>query len=161
MIRKGETVEWKDRSTNTIHEIGEVIAININEATIDIRKTKAAIDINPSSVFVHDYVNKKALKESLFRLAGWVADNGVDAPGEHRAARDLLLGKPPHLKSGVTLPESLAGSSAVEVACSLALALDGGVLAIQGPPGSGKTHTAAHMIWRIGCRGPQGRDYSQ
>ena len=30
--------------------------------------------------------------------------------------------------------------------CRLALALDGGVMPIQGPPGSGKTYTGARMI---------------
>jgi predicted RecB family nuclease len=152
-IRKGETVESKDRSTGEIREIGEVAAININEATIDIKKRKAALEIHPPSVFVHDYVGKRPLTQSLFRLAGWVAANGVDMPGEHRAARDLLIGNPPRLKSGAKLPESLAGTSAVNEACTLALALDGGVLAIQGPPGSGKTHTAAHMICALVAAG--------
>ena len=95
------------------------------------------------------------MTESLLRLGAWVAEHGIDAPGEHRAARDLLLRRPPRL-AGDEAPlqmtlldpiEGLAlrrpGENAVDAASRLALALDGGVLAIQGPPGSGKTFTGA------------------
>ena len=36
----------------------------------------------------------------LLEIGRWIAANGVDAPGEHRAARDLLLRRPPRLVRG-------------------------------------------------------------
>src|SRR5690606_27210805 len=38
------------------------------------------------------------------------------------------------------------GEASLDAACRVALALEGGVLPIQGPPGSGKTFTGARMI---------------
>ena len=46
-------------------------------------------------------------------------------------------------------PLRVEGETAVEAAIRFALAVDGGVLRIQGPPGSGKTHTGARMIAAI------------
>ena len=36
----------------------------------------------------------------LLEIGRWIAANGVDAPGEHRAARDLLLRRPPRFVRG-------------------------------------------------------------
>ena len=43
-------------------------------------------------------------------------------------------------------PLRVEGETALAAALRLALALDGGVMPIQGPPGSGKTYTGARMI---------------
>ena len=43
-------------------------------------------------------------------------------------------------------PLRVEGETALEAARRLALAIDGGVMPIQGPPGSGKTYTGARMI---------------
>jgi len=82
--------------------------------------------------------------DALLRLGEFVRDRGLEAAGPHRAARDLLLRRNPRLRAGAPLHR--AGESTVECARRVALALDGGVLAIQGPPGSGKTYAGARMI---------------
>ena len=46
-------------------------------------------------------------------------------------------------------PLRVEGETAVEAAIRFALSVDGGVLPIQGPPGSGKTHTGARLIAAI------------
>jgi predicted RecB family nuclease len=100
---------------------GDVVEIDIPAGTIDIKKTGAMANVHPTSVFSHTVITGGALAESLFRLGTWVADHhidGIDAPGKYRAARDLLLRR-----------------ERVDH-----------VLPIQGPPGSGKTHTGARMI---------------
>ena len=74
----------------------------------------------------------------------------------HRAARDLLLRRPPRT-AGSRAPLRRAGESPLEAAMRLGLALAGGTLAIQGPPGSGKTYTAARMIVALVRAGRQGR----
>jgi uncharacterized protein len=85
-------------------------------------------------------------QESLASIGEWVAENGIDGEGPYRAARDLLLGRPPRVgqEAGASLRRS--GESDLEAARRLALRLDETTLAIQGPPGSGKTYSGARMI---------------
>ncbi|MGY1843753.1 TM0106 family RecB-like putative nuclease [Modestobacter sp. SYSU DS0875] len=87
--------------------------------------------------------------DALFRaaladLGEQVAASGIDADGPHRAARDLLLRRPPRLVTGTRLREP--GEEPGAAVRRLAAALDGGVLAVQGPPGAGKTHTGARAV---------------
>lgn len=66
-------------------------------------------------------------------------------------ARQLLLGHPPRLKSGRDFhaPED----DVVEFAVQAVGELDETILAIQGPPGSGKTFSGAAMICALAAQG--------
>ena len=94
--------------------------------------------------------------DSLLELGEWVRDNGmhtgmdrsIDAPGHFRAARDLLLRRPPRLLRGETIAAKL-GEEPKITASRIACALDESVFAIQGPPGAGKTYTGARMICEL------------
>ena len=90
--------------------------------------------------------------DSLGELGEWVRDNGMDtgngAPGRFRAARDLLLRKPPRLLRGETIAAK-PGEEPKNTAGRIACALDESVFAIQGPPGAGKTYTGARMICEL------------
>ena len=132
---------------------GEVVAIDLIERTVDIKKNGRFADLHPTSVFAHRVVRTEVLAQSLMRLGEWVAEHGVDAPGEHRAARDLLLGRPPRIAGHAGGPLERPGEGGVIAARRLALTLDHGTLAIQGPPGSGKTFTGARMILDLVRRG--------
>ncbi len=142
-IRGGETVCQRGE------KIGEVIAIEITTRTVDIRKMKKTAGIHPTSVFVDGRGPKDhVLADALYRLGTWINENGVDAAGPHRAARDLLLRRPPRLMGNDnTLTRS--GESAVDAAKRIVAQLDHSVLAIQGPPGAGKTFTGARMICEL------------
>jgi uncharacterized protein len=141
-IREGDAVLQKG------DKIGEVLAIDFADCTVDIKKTKKTIDTHPSSVFLDTRgPNWESLAESLFRLATWVRDNGIDAPGAHRAGRDLLLRRPPRLTGEGELARP--NESTVDAAKRVGMSLDHSVLAIQGPPGSGKTFTGARMICEL------------
>ena len=72
-----------------------------------------------------------------------LADHGITGRGTYQAARDLLLKEAPRLNGS---PIRTPDEPTLAAARRLALRLDGGVLPIQGPPGSGKTYTAARMI---------------
>jgi uncharacterized protein len=129
---------------------GSVEAVDAKARTIDVRKSGACAELHPTSVFRHELVRAQVLADSLLRLGEWVAEHGVAGPGPHRAARDLLLGRGPRLAGGqgggaLTAP----GEGGVEAARRLVRRLEGGTLAIQGPPGSGKTYTGARMITEL------------
>ena len=71
------------------------------------------------------------------------------------AVFDILLRRPPRTRSGADLPR---GGDAVDDITAALLDLDSSYVAVHGPPGTGKTHTAARVItrlvaehgWRIG-----------
>jgi uncharacterized protein len=126
--------------------IGTVMAMDPIGRTIDVKKISDAAGFHPTSIFVKEpYRNPKAQQDSLYRLGCWVRDNGIAAAGPWRGVRDLLHRKPPELSNS----ESLKISGVEEFANELTRvvsALNSSVLAVQGPPGSGKTTSAAQAI---------------
>ncbi|HEV2964324.1 MAG TPA: AAA domain-containing protein, partial [Candidatus Angelobacter sp.] len=142
-IHAGNTAQDREQ------EIGDVEEINLFARTIDIRKKKKTADTHPGSIFVYEQMNSTTLKESLFRLGTWIQANGIDAPGPFRAARDLLLRRRPRMRGngeGILVGN---GENTLDAARRIALSLDSSVLAVQGPPGSGKTYTGARMICEL------------
>src|ERR1700739_4385553 len=89
-----------------------------------------------------------AQADSLLRIGKWVSENTIDAPGSGRAVRDLLLRKPPTLGGDETLAP-LPGEEKKSTSCRISGALKHSILAMQGPPGAGKTFTGARMICQL------------
>jgi uncharacterized protein len=113
--------------------------------TIVLRRTKGNLDQGlPKALLPYDHFGTGVITDSLLRLADWVVANGIDAHGPYRAARDLLLRRPPRTAAPGQI--RLDGEAPLDAAVRLGVQLEGGTLAIQGPPGSGKTYTAAQMI---------------
>lgn len=142
-IRRGDTIFTLDEQ-----KFGEVVAANPVVRTFDVKKPIKLDGFHPTSVFAHSRFPTKEQSESILRLADWIVANGIENPGAYRAARDLLLRNPPRLVEGESLRVE-AKETVVETACRVGLALDSSFLAIQGPPGAGKTYTGAHMICEL------------
>jgi predicted RecB family nuclease len=124
-------------------EFGTLEAISLEERWVDIKKrTETAAD-HPEAVFSHKIIGTDDIAESLFRIGEHVADHGIEGDGPYQPARDLLMRLPPRLGSQEI---QRAGESALDAAVRISTAIEGGVLPIQGPPGSGKTYTGARMI---------------
>jgi hypothetical protein len=130
------------------NKFGDVVAADGNARTIDVRKLIKLEALHPVSVFAHSNFGTEEQSNSILRLADWIVANGIDSPGDYRAARDLLLRNLPRLSGGGPLT-SLHNETTVDLARRLALALDHTVLPIQGPPGAGKTFTGARMICEL------------
>ena len=154
-VRAGKDVHIRNQ------RFGEVAAIDILARTIDIKKTKKTAEVHPPALYVWDRpMNVNNHADSLLELGEWVRDNGmhtgmntrmdrsIDAPGRFRAARDLLLRRPPRLSRGETIAAK-PGEEPKNTASRIACALDESVFAIQGPPGAGKTYTGARMICEL------------
>ena len=98
-------------------------------------------------------VNTKPLREAIEAAAAEVAAGLPQLP--RTAVADILLRQPPRTRSGAELPRS--GDAIDDITAAL-LDLDSSYVAVHGPPGTGKTYTAAHVItrlvteygWRIG-----------
>lgn len=142
-VRRGDKVCARGDS------FGQVVSVDLAARTVDIKKTKKTADSHPVSVFVDRRgPSSDTLAEALFRLGTWVKTNTVDVPGAYRAGRDILLRQPPRLITGAGALVRL-GESTVDAAKRIAVSLDHSVLAIQGPPGAGKTYTGARMICEL------------
>jgi predicted RecB family nuclease len=142
-------IRAEDKLCQKGEKIGEVLTIDIAARTIDIKKTKKTADIHPTSVFKDETgPNHEKLADALFSLGAWVASDGIDAQGSYRAARDLLLRRSPRLAGGCSICVQ-ANESDLDAALRLGISLDHSVLPIQGPPGAGKTFTAARMICEL------------
>jgi len=142
-IRDGDKLRRADEGNEAF---GEVVATDPAARTVDIRKGPKMANAHPANVFTHDAVGNRVLRDALLRLGEWVAEHGIEGPGDHQAARDLLLALPPRLRRGTVERVVAEEENALAAARRVALELDQGVLPVQGPPGSGKTYTGARMI---------------
>ncbi len=126
---------------------GTVMGVDTITGTIDLKRGATSKAPRPTSLVPPPPINNTVLRDGIARCAMWLADHGLDNAGPYQAAADLLVRRPPRLR-GLNSGEPLqqAGESAQDAAGRLALSLDGNVLPVQGPPGSGKTFTAARMI---------------
>jgi AAA domain/RNase_H superfamily len=146
-VRAGKELYFGDE------KFGEVVTIDQAKGVVDIKKTKKTAEVHPPTVYMWSApLSSEAQDGALYRIGAWAAENGVDAAGRYRAGRDLLLRRPPKLIGGEKL-QQLASGTAVNTANRIVLALEDSVLAIQGPPGSGKTYTGARMICELVKRG--------
>jgi predicted RecB family nuclease len=98
-----------------------------------------------------------ALRESIELTASQVAIGLPELPCT--ALFDILLRRPPRTRTGAGLPRATDVAADVTAAITQAvLDLDSSYVAVHGPPGTGKTYTAARVItrlvtehgWRIG-----------
>jgi predicted RecB family nuclease len=146
-VRVGKSLYFGDE------RFGEVMAIDHVKGMVDIKKTRKTADLHPPTVYMWDApLPTDGQADSLYRIGLWTATNGVDARGDFRAARDLLLRRPPRLLHGEKL-EAWASEKPENTASRIVQALQDSVFAIQGPPGSGKTYTGARMICELVKRG--------
>jgi predicted RecB family nuclease len=97
-------------------------------------------------------------REALMRIGRWVCESGIDSPGRLRAVRDLLLRSRPRI-GGVRDGEALRRATE-EVGSAARRSIrdaESTCLPIQGPPGSGKTHTGASAIVDLVTANPRRR----
>lgn len=136
-----------DKVFNSKVQIGTIDFLDVITRRVGLKKSGQMLATHPSSVFSFDLVPSGELSDSIFRFAEHVAANGLEADGPYKVCSDLLLRRPafPDMHDELT---SLVqpNESLLEAAKRLVIQLNGSVLPIQGPPGAGKTFTAAHMI---------------
>ena len=123
---------------------GTLVALDATAGWLDLKRGKNSVADHPTCLIPGRPISTASQRQSLRRLARAVVDDGIDGSGRYRAARDLLARRPPRLVGGGFGP--VPDSDASDAVVASALALDGGCLAVQGPPGSGKTYTAARAI---------------
>ena len=127
---------------------GERVAVDERNRTIDLKRGASSSVPHPAALVPYDIVDSTVLRDSILRIASWVADHDIAGSGEFQSARGLLLRERPSalghaVGTLIGEGEQLTEDAKVLVA---SLAREASVLPIQGPPGSGKTFTGARMI---------------
>ena len=145
------TVGSTPRDPEIQMSVGTVVSLDDEHGVLEIKRGSTQPAPVPRSLIPYDFVGPRPKPESLQRLARHVLEHGIEGPGEHRAARDLLKRSPPRFGTGQPLLH--AGEAAEEAARRLVAAIDESYLAIQGPPGSGKSTVGARMIVDLVARG--------
>lgn len=141
-----DTIVYAPRSEGSKTSVGKISAVdNLKGRLMISRGVRSGPPPDVTSVVPRKILETKGLLASLMRVGESVVTNGIDGNGPHRAARDLLLRKPPRLRSPADVPLVRPGEATGAAAVRLAGAIDAGVLPIQGPPGSGKTYSGAEM----------------
>ena len=149
----GIRVDSRPHDPETRGPVGTVFFLDDDQGVIDIRLGNAQPAPTATSLVPFDFFGPGPKPESLQRLARWVLDHGMESHGEYRAARDLLGRQSPRF-AGSDGPGLLASGETTEAAARrIAPSLDESYLAIQGPPGSGKSTVGAEMIVDLVERG--------
>jgi predicted RecB family nuclease len=137
-IDPGDKVRLQDQTT-----FGKVVAVDRAGSTIDVEKGPSCAETHPSAMFAFSHVPSGAMEDALSRIGESVAD-GRDG---FRAGLALLVAAAPRLAAGEFT--NRANENAVDFAVRVGEGLSETVLAIQGPPGSGKTFCGARMICEL------------
>ena len=132
-------------------DYGKVIAVLGDELTFERDATYANMALEPNAIFEYEWVPPGLKPEVVGDLvqelvALW--ESPSKEPGIKHPAMDLLMRNEPRLKTLSGLPVPAAGDSLSAITKAV-LDLDNSVLAIQGPPGSGKTFVGSRVIKQL------------
>jgi predicted RecB family nuclease len=133
-------------------EIGTVYSISQETSVVSIKKTGKSKDIHPLCIHEKDDVSIEPLATAICNVAHSILDDGIESM-PFRASKDLLLKRGPRLTSQPAGGVLEKNEDVIDSAVRIALQMNSTVLGIQGPPGSGKTHTGAMMILRLMAAG--------
>ena len=118
---------------------GSIVEIDNLNGVIEVRRAKP-VQAVPTALIEPTSRETGVIVGALQRVAQSVTASGIDGDGPYGAARSLLLRREP--ASG---PLRRRHEDGLAAALRLATTMDGRCLAIQGPPGSGKTYVGARV----------------
>lgn len=135
--------------------IGEVAELDNGIARFTRRGTSLNEHLFPTAILDYQFFSADNKQAALNNLADTIAalwkSPSREAP-EGFSAIDLLLRRPPRLKGGAS-PMPMDPESPLNAILDTITKLDHSVLAVQGPPGAGKTYVASHAIAHLLERG--------
>jgi len=123
----------------------EIVDLDLETGTIVLKRgPKFAHEPLPLAIYGGRPVHDQTLREALRCIARGLPD------GRFAAVRALLERRPPALREGVFFaPDGIPTADIAELADRLVAS----ALVVQGPPGSGKTYTAARVAAELLARG--------
>ncbi len=123
-----------------------LVELDPGAGTLTIARAATSSVEHPRCLIPGTPVATKVQRQAALRVADAVIAVGIDGEGPYRAVRDLLLRRAPRRPGAPAgTPLVAVGEDPAAAVVRLGTALDDGVLAVQGPPGSGKTTAAARL----------------
>jgi predicted RecB family nuclease len=126
---------------------GETQSVDPVQGIIDLKRGISSDAPHPRCLVPPGPLPNPRQREAIQKVVRSVIEHGVDGNGPFRAVRDVLQRHAPRLRGVDTAgPLRRPGEDSTVGAIRLMRELDHGCLAVQGPPGSGKTRLAARAI---------------
>jgi len=135
------------------HDLNETISVeSINsQAGIVVLKRSREKPAPPAELglILDEFVDASALAEALYRIA----ESYFEGSGLAQCLEDFLLRRAPRLRGGTSGAPLVENVQQTERTIDVITRMEDTILCIQGPPGSGKTHIAAHAIAQLARNG--------
>lgn len=136
---------WNGTLVSEVGDDDDFETVTIAEG---LRKDSTAFSQLPMALTPDPPIATKGQRAALAALASRLSDSLPEWPQD--PALDLVRRKPPKLRSLETLPAVEPGPDGyIDAITAAVMDLDHSYLAVQGPPGSGKTHVGAHVLARL------------
>ncbi len=155
-LKTGEKIYVRYNYGANQHELdkGKIVSIHGDQVTFQRITTVANSEFAPNAIFEDKLIpaggKQEAAKAHALALAAAWRSPRYEAPEGHPAL-DLLLRRKPNLKHGHLL--AVVDDDYLPAIVDAVENLDHSVLAVQGPPGSGKTYLGSRTIAHLVARG--------
>jgi uncharacterized protein len=141
-------VRFVDSAKKKNRDWGKVVSVSGSDVVFTRQSDSATEHFVPNALINSVHIPTTSKQQALLDLATSIAETwghpSNPAP-ESPAIMDLLMRRPPKLKTLESLPVPDTSDYLPAVKAAI-IDLDSSVLAIQGPPGSGKTYLASRTI---------------
>lgn len=125
---------------------GDVVRVDRVGRTLDVKKGPSVVEVHPSELYEDKPIPVSVLQDAVTALAERTAGGR-----ENGCAGQLLMRNAPRLLRGTFAARP--GEDVAELALRTVGTLSRSVLAVQGPPGAGKTYIGAQMIRSLVAKG--------
>jgi predicted RecB family nuclease len=139
----------KPKRSDTLKNAGTVVALDEAALSIGLKIGRGKEMPERLSLVPAGPIDADVLRDAVYRYANSVADGG----SRYRALDGFLKGERPRVAGVAPGAAIIGGETTFEKSVAAIAALDESALVVQGPPGAGKTYTAAHAIVELLARG--------
>jgi len=147
-LRLGDSLKFNINNADSekieTKDFGKIIELKSDTNRMLIKKGKNAYGSNADILFlIEDHIRTEKKRDAIVSFSKDIVDNGFNS-SLNKCGIDLLMRVTPRVSKAVNKTNDL-----LEKTKDWALKLDKSVLPVQGPPGSGKSYTASHVILEL------------